>query len=55
LSINEVDVENDDCFVGPNKQIISSFLASLSVHEGTTKIDIDSVEEEFQMEAGDSS
>jgi hypothetical protein len=55
LSINEVDVENDDCFVGSNKHIISSFLDSLSVREGPVKIDIDSVEEEFPMDAEDSS
>lgn len=50
-----MDVENDDIFEGPNKKIISSFLASIDLpEEGTMKIDgQDHAQEEFEIDVGD--
>jgi hypothetical protein len=50
VDIHSIDHENDDVFEGPNKNVISSFLASLTLPdiEGTMKIDgTDHAQEEF--------
>lgn len=55
LELESVDAENDDCFVGSNKNVIESFLASISIPEnGTMQIDgTDNNQEEFQIDVGD--